>query len=81
MLLQVLQMVAETSPSNARQYVTLISAQLASPAKLLSVLHCHLISLFSLPMHKTRHSHISSYVYTFRSCQNIYGTLIHCENL
>ena len=25
-------------------------------------------------------SHLS-YAYTFRSCQNIYGTLIHCENL
>ena len=23
----------------------------------------------------------SNYVYTLRSCQNIYGALIHCENL
>ena len=24
---------------------------------------------------------LAGYAYTFSSCQNIYGTLIHCENL
>ena len=24
---------------------------------------------------------LAGYAYAFRSCQNIYGTLIHCENL
>ena len=41
---------------------------------------CHLIGLFSLPI--MHNAHISSRLCVyFQKLPNIYGTLIHCENL